>query len=1519
MVLISEIIFLCHYFLPYSYICLLFFFLEKGLSLLGYHLCNFTVTKYVDKVVAYRKSYEEQTPCGGWIPWRQCTKTFYKEEYHPITISESVNLTDCCTGYEQVGLYCSLPLNRSSEFASRPGACPEKAVEALDISCMFDLDCPEHKKCCETSKGIGCSNPVPEGTVLTTVSFHSILEGNLTKHWYNVSVLVKMDFYELSKVDPRLLSHYRLLHSMISGALWRFNAKMYHIQTMQAEPYMETVVSQVLVGLQEFVPLVNISLLLKDIVMRVSEVIDIVVQGYYFKYFNVTDFDPGSSEVLLQNRNSVLVQNLTSELQETGRPLESECYLLPIRNHIICSITNSSFEMSWNVNSMQNHSFQVEVYKDKKLIQIIETMDMKLEVSNLETGVMYTAKVSYEVCSKQILSYKNVRTDALIFGVTLRILNYNFTSQLLNTSSAEYEAFSSILMTEIRNSFSSSISALYKKGILKMHVHSLEAGSIIVRLKIVIGDLQFPRDLSAFDPMMSSLSQSHVFLLDPKNSVVEGRLFNLIANWNECASRAENDCYMFAECINTIGSYICRCKTTTDANPLRPGRNCEGEIVDPTTEMVPTPEAIGIEGLPVTNATLLFAAKSTEAITVSLRGTQKPSTLPTVQKMPASQRKSTLDLIRDNDTLSTSETADPVMTIWDNVSTSNGNLAEALLIQKEQNYSLSMLPGDSNTTIYPFVINGSGEETRPIDVLTSRNSQEDPVLNITEHLVLNHSLDQEVGKDNRSWPDEKLAKMLLPPLSSSMEHSHYALATDSAVSLQAGKIVFSNITSTSFHIAWTTSFPLNSAFQFSVFEGKHLLRDVKIQSSNMTFSRLNPGILYTVKIQVEVCGKKSKTIQRKVKTAAQKCNGTVKISNMNYRPELSNSSSEEFKNLTQLFLTEIRTSLPHNTLQKMDAGIIKMLIMNISNGSIVINFALLIPTDMDANNVTWSFLDALQNNLYLRVDNNSLSIHGKLVIYSIKMIRSFLLSSFVKTLLFSLSLSCLFHKLKHMVHNLTVKISDYDECAREETDCSPDASCYNTYGSYECNCKEGFINVNAARPGRICEGNILFSFHSRSHVVIKLLDHIYYGQNSSAHLKCYTQGETDFALLAFMASPPLRRTIVLPLTYPYTSSHEPLSSSVFTARGLENASTSTTVNKAITEPIVKVHNSPQTSSMPFATFSIKNEVHVFCELENFFITIRKDFLQKQSIPESSLYLGRPHCNVSQSNSSHVMLQAGWNECGTDVQSNTTHIIVKTILQNDMSSLGAIHLLKVASPIHCVFPNDLLTSTGYTSEGVYTIFEDLHGSGHFLTEMQLFIGNSPIPRNFSISASDNIMIEVGIQIEDSKLKVVVGKCWATPTNNSMDHLSFPFIHDSCPVPNAHTTMISNGISRKAQFKMKIFSFVNDSVVYLHCKIHVCVETPGTTCKTSCSGFRSQRSGETIAMPRTSWGPLRRSSDDLKEDKVPGLGTGYIILIVLGIFVLALGTIGFLVGRHLQKAGTYNFKIKSDYFNYQVFCD
>lgn len=62
-----------------------------------------------------------------------------------------------------------------------------------------------------------------------------------------------------------------------------------------------------------------------------------------------------------------------------------------------------------------------------------------------------------------------------------------------------------------------------------------------------------------------------------------------------------------------------------------------------------------------------------------------------------------------------------------------------------------------------------------------------------------------------------------------------------------------------------------------------------------------------------------------------------------------------------------------------------------------------------------------------------------------------------------------------------------------------------------------------------------------------------------------------------------------------------------------------------------------------------------------------------------------------------------------------------------------------------------------------------------------------------------------------------------------------------------------------------------------------------------------------------------SDDLNGEKKTGLGAGYIVLIVTAVFVLVLGITGLLICQHHRKAGTYNFKVKSDNFNYQVFYD
>lgn len=61
-------------------------------------------------------------------------------------------------------------------------------------------------------------------------------------------------------------------------------------------------------------------------------------------------------------------------------------------------------------------------------------------------------------------------------------------------------------------------------------------------------------------------------------------------------------------------------------------------------------------------------------------------------------------------------------------------------------------------------------------------------------------------------------------------------------------------------------------------------------------------------------------------------------------------------------------------------------------------------------------------------------------------------------------------------------------------------------------------------------------------------------------------------------------------------------------------------------------------------------------------------------------------------------------------------------------------------------------------------------------MQLFIGESPIPQNYTVSASDEIKIEVGLHRQKSSLKVVLTECWATPSSNARDPITFGFINN-----------------------------------------------------------------------------------------------------------------------------------------------
>ncbi|XP_005526671.1 PREDICTED: uromodulin-like 1 [Pseudopodoces humilis] len=1314
---------------------------EKGLSLLGYHLCNYTLTKSVLKMVAYQKSYEKNIPCGGWITWMVCPQTHHRTQFHSVEIPETITLTDCCEGYEQAGLYCSLALNRSSVFASRPGICPVKDMETFDYPCTFDTECPGLKKCCSSSKGAGCVDPMPEGRTF----------------WYNVTVLVKMDFNELIRVDPHLLNHSRLLHSVITGALQPLNASVHHIQSDRGDIYAGTVASQLLLGMQQPAPLAEVSSSLKAMVKRVYEVIDTQVQdvnecsyaefnacpeksncvnleGYYschpqHEHATVIPhwLSPRKEGIAASTPISVNAVNTATSypstrkanlLSITNQSTDVGCYPSAVTNHRILSVTSNSFEMSWLVIPTLNHTFQVRVSKGNETVQNLQTEEMHMDVSHLEAGVMYSVEISYETCGKIIISHQNVKTEAKIFDVTMRILNYNFTDDFHNSSSSAYEEFSRLLLTELENSFPPNISALYKPGKLKVQIVSLAAGSIIVRLRITVQDPEFPVDASTFAPVLSYLHNGSVLVVDQQNTAVK--------DWDECASQAENDCSVFAECINLMGSYMCKCKTTVDTNPSRPGRNCEGEIVDPLTE------------------TMASETRNSRDFALEEGSPAGPAPAATTETMAAAGSVS-----------STAKLLPAALALGDKRASQGPTSAPPTPWQKGLAPQMGFSGGSSPTASRALPV-GTGA--------TSRSRQSSAATAAVPN-----------SPRGTAGPEQLAAVWGLPNRTASGASS----ARTAAAVPRGGP--------------GTVLLATGSAAIATLRADGEQGRENSSRSEGPTAALGSPAL------------PGSSPAPSPFRTF-QKLSGTVWITNMEYSPGFSNTSSEEYQTFAQLFVDEVHKSLPLEVLQQMDAGLIKVLVTGVTNGSTVLSFNLLLAEEVDVHHVITTFCEALEHSSYFTMDRNNLSIHA---------------------LPFSQKATVMDKKPtvmdKKNVHSTILPVTSSQTSAHVSSPASLD-------------------------------------FSPAEHKALV---------------------DTRFS-----------STVLTPLT-----------------------------TNPMATPDVSPPASPAPLVKPTREVSIKEAVSVFCEIERIVLAIQKRFLQQESIPESSLFLGEPGCNVSTSNGTHVVLQAGWSDCGTQVETNMTTTVVKTTLRNDVSAQGIIHHLNIASPIHCVFQNDVLTSSGYTADGLYTIFEDLHGSGHFRTEMQLFIGNSPVPRNFSVSASEDVLIEAGMQRADSKLKVVLTDCWATPTNNSVDPLSFVFISNSCPIPNTYTTLLENGNSSKAQFKMKIFSFVNNSVVYLHCRIRICMESPGSTCRTRCHARAGLlKAGETLALHRTSWGPLCKSAaSDSKRGKEAGMGIGYIILIALAVFGFVLGVVTLLIFQYQRKTGRYNLRIKSDNFSYQVFYD
>ncbi|XP_058646209.1 uromodulin-like 1 [Onychostoma macrolepis] len=569
-------------------------------TLSGYHLCNMTESVSVTHVISYPTSYTQKKPCGGWLPWTMCDVTVYKTEYRTQVSDMTKQVMKCCHGYEQVGSYCALSLNRSAEFTSKPGLCPPtRATGCLSNNsnssgsvCNWDIDCPQWQKCClieNTSLISQCSDPVP----------------SVNRTWcFNVTVTVKKT-YELITWDKGLFNHTRLLHSVITGALGIDQISVHHVWTKTAGPF--TTSSSLLVCSSKVILLEDISTKLY-LLGIIEEVTNLVVQGMT----NLISPPPTTTTTTPSWTTHSLPQPTTTT------PSSTCDYTPEIISILSYNVTASSFHVAWTTNIQTGVTFYLVLLNGSNEIQKWQVMSYNWTFTDLSPVVLHTVRVTPVACGNQGNPIEiKVRTDGQSLGATARLKGVNYTEALKNPNSDEYKAFCDSVMNETLLSLSSEIRALVISGQVIIQITSLSSGSIIVNFSIIFqpgSNLSMSIVSSA---LMGSLQNSSVYEVD-SNSIY-------IADPDECFLD-KADCSPWAYCNNTFGSYICDCWSGyTDLNPSRPGRSCAVFLFMATTPTTNYP-GVSSDSTGTTTSSTTMSGNPTMSSTVSTTHVQHNTT-----------------------------------------------------------------------------------------------------------------------------------------------------------------------------------------------------------------------------------------------------------------------------------------------------------------------------------------------------------------------------------------------------------------------------------------------------------------------------------------------------------------------------------------------------------------------------------------------------------------------------------------------------------------------------------------------------------------------------------------------------------------------------------------------------------------------------------------------------------------------------------------------------------------------------
>nr|XP_015196676.1 PREDICTED: uromodulin-like 1 isoform X1 [Lepisosteus oculatus] len=1019
------------------------------------------------------------------------------------------------------------------------------------------------------------------------------------------------------------------------------------------------------------------------------------------------------------------------------------------------------------------------------------------------------------------------------------------------------------------------------------HVHSYSPSPFLTASQLLVGA---GRPISVRD--LAALLQLIVQRVEEVSAVD-------VRDVDECAHEELYSCPPAANCLNTEGSYNCSChEGFTDSSPNGTVTGCLGpsHSADPTEETTPS----------FTSSTMMSwthnyssDASATDTLLQNSTASETHYNSSTDPPSPAtSQQKGDWATVL----LVTSRPVLPTQSPWTNLTTVSESRSSSTVslwnVTETPDRPSPFTASSPSGGISPTSTAAGGGSGKSAEALLTTSTQADSVKSTISpgaSSVVIHSTSLTEPPWSTTTP--QASYHLQHPTTASYPSTTAPLTMESQTALARNchpalikNLVVLNVTGSSFYMRWSVDSPVGrQAYVVQLLRGTQSVDRAETELLSWEATGLEPGVLYTVRVTSRACGQEGNATSQDVKTEGKALRGRSRLTNVQFTEALRNSSSGEYLNLTRDIWMEICKSLPPDVRALVELRAVSIVITRLSSGSVMVDFLVLFSPGLAQNMtaVSTAILDSLKNSTRYDVDRNSTGLE------------------------------------------------DFDECAAGDEDCSPHAVCENTWGSFRCACRSAFTDTNPARPGRSCEDVNECESGSNTCSPHAVCQNTVGGYSCSCQpgfndtdpsqpgRHCADVNECESGNNMCHQSAACQNTVggYICACRPGFADADPsqpgrLCAAVATEKTVTSSISISETSKtptAVAPPLL--HTNPTS----WALVDVDNAITVDCRLYEISVTVSKAFLTWKSIAESSLFLGVTECGLSSTNETHVKLTAMWDNCDTKLVHNRTHTTAWTTLLNNRTVDSSIApRVYIEIPVKCTYSNSLLISTGYTPTGVDMIKDIIEGSGIFLATIQLLNGTSPLPKNYSLSPDDEVFIEVGINLTMTQVKLILNECWATPTSSPSDPTTHMFMKNSCPIPNTYTTVIENGNSTKARLSLRIFSFVDHSVIYLHCQVQICIETAGTSCKPHCEQ-RSERSIKAVEIGQASWGPIYRSSHAVtKETPNSQRETGFIVLGVL-LCLLLLVTLTVVALFYRKRIGHYNFSFKpnQENFTYHVF--